>query len=751
MLLIATTFLVNAQNAMRRESKIKVVVNGDTLRNPWAGGLHTPQFSEVDIDGDGFKDLVVFNRAILASTTTSNGYKILTFKNEGVPGQLAYRHKPEWEVLFPRLMFWMKMDDINCDGIDDLIAANQSQVPNIIWYEGMRTPDNLIYFEYRDTLNTSDKYAPVGLSRTHYPGVSDLDRDGDLDFVNFDFFGTFIQYNSTAVETKGSCQDTVGHEISESCWGEFTVAVAGVNLHATCPFKTGPMPFDGGAGSGRHNGGSLLLIDLDGDNDDDAIYTEVDKHNIFALYNGGDSSHAVIDVVDNNYPSYDVPARITNYPLAFAIDAFNNGKKNVVVAPSDPYNSASKNTTWLYENISTNDSVKLKLKQTDFLEDGMIELGLGAFPVLVDVNADSLLDLVVGNHGYYRDSLVATAQLALFLNIGTPEVPMFELVDDDWLNFSAYYPAETIMTLRPAFGDIDGDGDLDLFVGDTSGYISFFEDTASQGNPMALNAPVRRYFDVFAGKYSAPFVYDVNGDGLMDLLVGNRLGRVRYFENRGTLTAPLFDPVPTNSLFGEVNASSFFSLYGYAAPIITSLDSTGKLYLLTGNEEGQIYGYEFNPDSIYRGSFLQVFNNYSDIDVGERTALTIADITKDGKPEMIVGNYRGGLEFYTLSDSIEDIIPPVSVAANVVRELGLSLFPNPTSGEVLLTVTGVQPNQPFSYTVTNMLGAVVFSETAQPTADSFTSIMSFGQFPAGLYIVNLSQGPLSKTIKLIKY
>lgn len=750
-LLIVAVFAANAQNAMRRESKIRVIVDGDTLRNPWAGGLHTPQFCEIDIDGDGVQDLAILNRGILASGPLSNGYKVLTFKNVGINGLIAYEHKPEWEVLFPSLMFWMKTDDLNCDGTEDLIASNQGQYPSLIWFEGSRTPDNLISFQYRDTLNTSNPFAPVNLSRVHYPGVSDLDRDGDLDFVNFGDFGSFTLYNNTAIETAGSCEDTVGHEPTANCWGDFTVTATGVAMQQICPFKTDPISTGGGAGSGRHNGGSLLLIDLDGDNDDDAIYTEVDKRNIYALYNGGDSAYAVIDSVDGNYPSYDVPANMTHYPLAFAFDADNNGKKDVLVAPSDPILSSSKNSTWLYENISTNDTVKLRLKQTDFLEGDMIELGTGAFPVLADVNGDTLMDLVVGNNGYYRDSLVLTSQLALFLNIGTKETPIFELVDDDWLDFSAYYPAETLMALSPAFGDIDGDGDIDLFLGDTSGYVMFFEDTSAQGSPSAFKAPQRRYFDMYAGKYSAPLLYDVNGDGLLDFLIGNRNGRIRYFENRGTQTNPIFDAIPTNSLFGQINTSTVLSLFGYSNPIITTLDTTGKLYVLSGNEEGHIYGYEFNRDSIYSGSFVQLFDNYSGIDDGERTSLTIADITNDGKPEMILGNYRGGLSFYTLSDSIADIIPPVSVGVELVKEIGLTLAPNPTSSNVLFSVSGLLPNQPAAYTITNLLGGVVASGIIHTTSESWSTIVYFGQFPAGLYLVNVSQTSLSKSVKLLKY
>ena len=52
------------------------------LKNPWAGGLNSPQFSPIDLNGDGVKDLFVFERGY-------NG-KVLTFINKGIINQLKY-------------------------------------------------------------------------------------------------------------------------------------------------------------------------------------------------------------------------------------------------------------------------------------------------------------------------------------------------------------------------------------------------------------------------------------------------------------------------------------------------------------------------------------------------------------------------------------------------------------------------------------------------------------------------------------
>ena len=75
---------------------IPVTLDGATqLKNPWAGGLNSPQFSPIDLNGDGIKDLFVFERGY-------NG-KVLTFINQGTPNEVDYFHAPEYESIFPKI------------------------------------------------------------------------------------------------------------------------------------------------------------------------------------------------------------------------------------------------------------------------------------------------------------------------------------------------------------------------------------------------------------------------------------------------------------------------------------------------------------------------------------------------------------------------------------------------------------------------------------------------------------------------
>ena len=88
--------------------------------------------------------------------------------------------------------------------------------------------------------------------------------------------------------------------------------------------------------------------------------------------------------------------------------------------------------------------------------------------------------------------------------------------------------------------DWDGDGDLDLIVGDIRGnvYLVPNEGTAKShafGKEQRLNAGSS---DINVGHDAGPFVADWDGDGKPDLLVGCGDGSVRFFRNTGTANAP---------------------------------------------------------------------------------------------------------------------------------------------------------------------------------------------------------------------
>jgi hypothetical protein len=74
---------------------------------------------------------------------------------------------------------------------------------------------------------------------------------------------------------------------------------------------------------------------------------------------------------------------------------------------------------------------------------------------------------------------------------------------------------------RPAFGDLDGDGDLDLLLGRKDGRLSYFENTGTALLP-AFDSPVTDPFGLAdVGDDAAPRLVDIDGDGDLDAFVGD--------------------------------------------------------------------------------------------------------------------------------------------------------------------------------------------------------------------------------------
>jgi len=76
LLLVILSLNLNAQQfGFLNDQIIEIIENGDTLKNPWAGGLNFCQFSSIDLNHDGQDDLMVFDRS---------GNRIIPFINNGL-------------------------------------------------------------------------------------------------------------------------------------------------------------------------------------------------------------------------------------------------------------------------------------------------------------------------------------------------------------------------------------------------------------------------------------------------------------------------------------------------------------------------------------------------------------------------------------------------------------------------------------------------------------------------------------------
>ena len=111
-------------------------------------------------------------------------------------------------------------------------------------------------------------------------------------------------------------------------------------------------------------------------------------------------------------------------PVPFFTDVNNDGVDDLLVSPFDPNLKASDGieSVWLYINHGTNETPDFQLYTKSFLQDRMIDVGKGAYPVFTDWDTDGLMDLEVKDF---------EGRVTVFRNVGTMQQPEFEQVVTD--------------------------------------------------------------------------------------------------------------------------------------------------------------------------------------------------------------------------------------------------------------------------------------------------------------------------------
>ena len=211
--------------------------------------------------------------------------------------------------------------------------------------------------------------------------------------------------------------------------------------------------------------------------------------------------------------------------------------------------------------------------------------------------------------------------------VNKPIKPAFEFVSSNYGNL------ELGRRAFPAFMDIDGDNILDLIVGNSAGELRYYR--REQVTEDTLWTLENKNFLGYRGrKNSAPIFTDLDGDGDFDLLVGNQKGSIDYWENKGSSELPdfVYNPTPFVGVIGGINS----------VPAVIDLNGDGHNDLMTGNFRGQLRKF----DRIDKGDsfFFRLENRkYINLDVGIGSVPKITDINNDNLQEMIIGSDSGRL------------------------------------------------------------------------------------------------------------
>lgn len=270
-----------------------------------------------------------------------------------------------------------------------------------------------------------------------------------------------------------------------------------------------------------------------------------------------------------------------------------------------------------YQNIGNSTQAEWQESSTQFAG-----LGMGSYwnsPDLADLNNDGLYDLIYGT---------ASGPLKYYLNTGNISDPI-------WQENTAMFGGVIDVggASNPIFIDFDGDGDFDMLSGSQLGDIKYYRNLGTPFAP-AWQADHAYFSSIDHSIYSAVAAGDVNGDGLIDLIIGDLSGNLYFHRNTGLGFAE------------ETGVLPAISLGGWSVPRLLDWDGDGDLDLFAGCEAGTMFYYE-NQGNATDPNWTLVSGFFAGIDVGSNCVPSFGDDDNDNLPDFFVaGNLFGSLSCY---------------------------------------------------------------------------------------------------------
>jgi hypothetical protein len=501
--------------------------SGQPYALPFLGGFDVPRPQFVDIDADGDHDLFVqeFPNAIAY------------FENTGS----AKAPKYEWRTdRYQNLEIgeWYRFVDLDADGDQDLLG--ELPFSHIRFYRnvGSRTAAR---FDYIGPLKDTDGQ-DIFLDRQNIPAFVDLDCDKRLDMFVGRVEGTVARYEA---EQPGAERLAFIQEQFEG------IEIIG---------RIGD-----GRPSMRHGANALAFADFDGDQDQDLFWGDFFEPGILLIENIGRTCSTPSFQVDPVALPFAGSTRTSGYNAPVPVDLDFDGDLDflmgVLGGAFNPVLTAADN--FYYWERTAKDRLELRTKR--FL-DG-IDLGSDTVPALADIDGDGDLDLVVGSK---TDAALNDAgRLTVFTNTGSKSAPAFRQSEPIKIADAYHY--------APAFGDLDGDGDADMLLGTWNHDVLVFRNSGAAG-PSRWVADESATIRPPRGSHSTPALGDVDGDRDLDLIVGQANGSLLFYRNTGTVKAARFELVP--------EALDALRTGRRSAPAFADVDGDGRVDLIVGRETG---------------------------------------------------------------------------------------------------------------------------------------------------------------------
>jgi len=554
---------------------------------PFNGGMDNGRIQFLDIDNDGKQDLFMYDR----DTT------LYYYANVGTSSSPAYRLITK---VFQNLSFknWFSFVDIDNDNDFDIFAGGDAQT--VKFFRNTGTPAVPSYSLEINELHTNT--GDVVFSESNcVPTFCDIDNNGTKDFFTGTSVGQVTFYKNIGTSTNFSFQYVTDF------WQNLLIISPALDP--------------------RHGASSIEFASLKGNGIFDLFWGDLYSHGIYRIQNNGSVTTPDMVIADSTYPHPDSYYSLGYNSQRFA-DVDNDGKKDLFV--SVLYLSQTKNNFTYYKNVGTPTAPSYQRVSNNYLNN--VDAGSNSSITFTDINNDGKKDLFIGND---------LGLVEYYKNTGTTTSPAFTLMTE-----SIPIRSEGFFNCSPAFADLDGNGTKDLLLGTYyKDSVFYFKNigTPTEFNFQYMGTAATQLGLTTLGQASTPTFVDIDNDGDQDIFLGSSNGKVYYYRNDGTTTAPHYTLVSDFYQSIDVGDDS--------TPRFADVDGDGDFDLYIGTREGTVWFY-LNTGSAANPNFTLQTQNYKNINVFGGACPEFVDIDSDTDKDLFIGNLKGGLYYYENRDVV---------------------------------------------------------------------------------------------------
>ena len=529
----------------------------------WQGG-HNANVMDVKLaDVDGDNDLDLFEAV--------SGGRVSLYLNSGA----TFSSSVAWQSPTDLSTSTIALGDVDADGDMDLVVGNHGGL-------------NQLFLNDAGTLSNSADWDSSESDNTMDIRLADVDMDGDLDMLESNT-GTYDNIRIFDGSGFGSSIEWATPDIgdsSDSAWGD--VDGDGDLDFATADGNDGPLIFINGGqmlqSSASWNDGateysySMDLGDMDGDGDLDMLIGNSGSVSKVYEFDDTTQSYSLFWSTSSNYYS--------NAMLWFDYDY--DGDPDVFIGDYNGQNLGFRNDLETapggdIESLDSNTWISSDSDDTTDLAAG-------------DINGDGRADLVSVNDG--KNRIYSSATHGGGYRLATS---------------ASWSSSDSKSSMCAELADFNGDGNLDMFVGNYGEVDQIFFNT---GSTLSTTAG---WSSLASMNAQGCDVGDVDGDGDVDIVVANENQPNQLYLNPGT------GNFATSQSWQAPNSIDTVSIG------LWDVDNDGDLDMVEGNYQSNNY-IRLNE----AGTFSNII--WTSPDILDTWVLRMGDINDDGAIDLAVAN-----------------------------------------------------------------------------------------------------------------